>query len=149
MIWKTPVKAIMSQNVVVAHQFHNLSQVIQLFTQYPVHHLPVVDAHNHVVGIISSNDLPKLFLNPEFRKRKLSLNLDELDTQVNITELMTQNPVTIDSEDPIAKAARIFSTKRFQSLPVVEGGKLVGIITLKDIIEFLVDVNEEQERNED
>ena len=48
-----PVSAIMTLKPVVATQFHNFSQVLRLFTEFPVHHIPIVYGNNKLIGIIS------------------------------------------------------------------------------------------------
>jgi CBS domain-containing protein len=63
-------------------------------------------------------------------------SLDQLDQQINLTEIMTPNPVTLAPSDPVGKAIELFAQKKFQALPVVEHGKVVGIVSIKDVVEF-------------
>jgi CBS-domain-containing membrane protein len=77
-----PVSTIMSRQVVVANQFHNFSQVLQLFSEHGMHHLPIVDGHETVIGIISSNDVMKLLTNPKYKD--VGINLDSIDEMINI-----------------------------------------------------------------
>lgn len=135
---KATVSSIMTLSPVVANQFHNLSQVLRLFTEFPIHHLPVVDGNNKIIGIISSNDIPKMLVQLATRTEKIQLDSDSLDKAVNLVDLMTANPTTISPETTIVEAARILNQKKFLSLPVVEAGVLVGIITVKDVMEFLL-----------
>ena len=132
------ISSIMTTGPVVANQFHNLSQVLRLFTEFPVHHLPVVDGNNKIIGIISSNDIPKLFVQLAGRSEKIKLDLDEIDKAVNLKDIMTSNPTTVSPDTLITEAATILNDKKFMSLPVVENGALVGIVTLKDIVAHLV-----------
>ena len=130
-----PVSTVMTKSVIVANQFHNLSEVLELFSKHGMHHLPIVDGSNHLTGIISSNDLMKLFTNPKYKD--LCLNTDAIDKTVNIPDIMTPNPVTISPKDTIKEAAKIFAEKKFLALPVVENGEIVGILSVKDIIHVL------------
>ena len=50
-----------------------------------------------------------------------------------VSEVMTRNPVTVDRDDPIRKAFDLMTEGRFRRLPVMEGTKLVGIITDRDL----------------
>ena len=134
-----PVSAIMTVNPVVATQFHNFSQVLRLFTEFPVHHLPIVDGNNKLIGIISSNDLPKVFLELSKRTEKVALDLDVIDTAINLKDIMTANPVTISSSDTIEAAAKIFGGAKFLALPVVDNGELVGILSIKDVMSYLAE----------
>lgn len=130
-----PVSTIMSRTVVVANQFHNFSEVLELFSKHNMHHLPVVDGQNSVIGIISSNDLMKLFSNPKYKDMKF--NKDEIDKAINIPELMTKDIITVSSKDSIRTTAKLFTENKIQSLPVVDGGKLVGIVTIKDLAQLV------------
>lgn len=130
-----PVSTIMSRTVVVANQFHNFSEVLELFSKHGMHHLPVVDGQNSIIGIISSNDLMKLFYDPKYREMKF--NSDEIDKALNIPEIMTPNPIFVTSAETIKKAAKLFYDNRIQCLPVVDSGKLVGILTIKDLAQLV------------
>jgi acetoin utilization protein AcuB len=130
-----PVSTIMSRTVVVANQFHNFSEVLELFSKHGMHHLPVVDGQEKIIGIISSNDLMKLFFNPKYREMKF--NSDEIDKALNIPEIMTPNPIFVTSTETIKKAAKLFYDNKIQCLPVVDSGKLVGILTIKDLAQLV------------
>lgn len=134
-----PVSAIMTASPVVANQFHNFSQVLRLFTEFPVHHLPIVDSNDKLIGIISSNDLPKVFTKLCARDTKIAMDLDVIDREINLTDIMTPNPITVSSSDPIGKAAQIFSERKFLALPVVDNGVLVGILSMKDVMRYVTD----------
>jgi len=128
-----PISTIITINPVVANTSTKFSQILRLFTEFPVHHLPVMDDDNKLIGIVSTNDLPKVFLSL-FNNGKTPGSLAETDELVKITDIMTSNPVTITSTDTIAKAAGIFADKKFLALPVVDNGVLVGILSMKDIV---------------
>lgn len=133
----TPVKNIMTAEIVVANKFHNFSQVVRLFSEYPIHHLPVVGGNNKLEGIISSNDIIKVFKHPKLHGK--AIDLDTIDNELNLTDLMTANPVTINENEPIEAAANVFRGRQFQALPVVnDAGELVGIVSLKDVMDFYV-----------
>ena len=130
-----PVSTIMSRTVVVANQFHNFSEVLELFSKHDMHHLPVVDSQNAIIGIISSNDLMKLFYDPKYREMRF--DSEEIDKAMNIPEIMTKNPIIIAPEDTIKKAAKLLYDNKIQSLPVVDSGKLVGIVTVRDLAQLV------------
>jgi acetoin utilization protein AcuB len=134
-----PVSTIMSIEPVVVNASNKFSQVLRLFGEFPVHHLPIVDADNKLVGIVSSNDIYKVFIKLYHGKDKLALNMDSLDEAIRISDIMTPNPVTITSADTIAHAARIFAEKKFLSLPTVDNGNLIGILSVKDIIGYIAE----------
>lgn len=125
----------MTKEVVFANQFHTFSQVIQLFTEHPMKHLPVVNGHNKVIGILSSNDVLKLFVNPRFKGEVI--DMDKLDKDLNLTDLMTPNPVTVRENDMVATATNLIRQRSFQAVPVLnEADELVGMLSIKDLIDF-------------
>lgn len=101
-----------------------------------IHHLPVVHKDNgEILGMLSANDVLRAF---SFKLPDLG-RLDEatLNKHFSVLDLMTPHPLqTISPEDPISLAARIFSERNISSLPVVEDGKLIGIVTNRDIVKY-------------
>ncbi len=132
------VRIIMSAKVVCATSANTLSQVIQLFTEFPMRHLPVVDSNEKLIGIISSNDIPKLLVQQRFKGK--AIDLAQLDQVVKITELMTPNPKTVKIDDAISLAAATLREREFQALPVVnDDNEVVGIVSIKDVLDYYVD----------
>ncbi|MFN8287870.1 MAG: CBS domain-containing protein [Chitinophagales bacterium] len=134
-----PISIIMTTSPVVANPFNNFSQVLRLFTEFPIHHLPIVDVNNKLIGIVSSNDLPKVFLQLSKKDPKISLDLDVIDREINLPDIMTPNPITVSSTDTIDVVAKIFAAKKFLALPVVDNGILVGIVSLKDVVSIMIE----------
>ncbi|MGC2758222.1 MAG: CBS domain-containing protein [Candidatus Binatus sp.] len=58
------------------------------------------------------------------------------DKQMQIVNVMTSDPITIDQHDTLSKAKTIMDEGRFRRLPVMEDGRLVGIVTERDLREF-------------
>ena len=130
-----PISTVMTRNVIVANQFHNFSEALELFHKHEIRHLPVVDGKNRVIGIISSNDIMKMFVDPKYKH--LTLNHDEIDKAMNIPEIMTPNPVTVAPSDTIKHAAKLFASRKFHALPVVNDNELVGILSVKAIVHLI------------
>jgi acetoin utilization protein AcuB len=97
-----------------------------------IRRLPVVNTEGQIVGIVSQNDL-ELFLSkapsPGVIKR-----------QHNIEQAMVRTVFTVSPDHPIEEAARMMVQHKIGSLPVVEDGRLVGIITETDIFKQFVDI---------
>lgn len=132
---KDPVSTIMHSKVVVANPFHNFSQALELFTNFGMHHLPIVDGQNKLIGILSSNDFLKVFTDPKYKG--VPVGPDDLDKAINIPDIMTANVVTITPQTTIEEAAQIFAEKKFQAMPVVENDQIVGIVSVKDIMNLI------------
>jgi CBS domain-containing protein len=101
-----------------------------------IRHLPVLDDDGQeVVGILSQRDLFRGSLARalgygEHAQRKV------LDTLV-VKEVMTSDVVTTSPDTPLAEAARVMLEKKLGCLPVVEGGRLVGIVTEADFVALI------------
>ena len=99
-----------------------------------IHHLPVVEG-GELVGIVSDTDLRKWVL----REEKINEGGTVYRRTGLIEEIMTRDMITMSPEDTIEDALLILHGRRFGALPVVEGRKLVGIITKADILAAFID----------
>ncbi|WP_313215392.1 IMP dehydrogenase, partial [Soonwooa sp.] len=97
---------------------HTLGQAKDLMSKYKISGLPVVDADDILIGIITNRDV------------KYQENLD-----MKVAEIMTsENLITSDKDTNLEKAKEILLKNRVEKLPIVDQkNKLVGLITIKDI----------------
>lgn len=131
----TPVFYIMSENLIVANPNTKFTDIQQLFMEYKVHHLPVMDG-DELIGIISSRDVMRAYVDllPKLEK----YDTETINREIKVKDIMTADPETIGTGDTIRKAAEIFAEGKFQSLPVVDKGLVKGIVTTSDLIEYLL-----------
>lgn len=136
---KESIKNIMSDDLVTGNCKDQFSEVKSKMEQNKIHHLPIVDG-GKLVGIVSRTDIHKY---SHSRAYIADGEVDHsLDVAVPVEKLMTQNPVTIKVTDTVKHAVEILNEHSFNSIPVVEGDsqKLVGIVTSKDIMTYLVNL---------
>ncbi|MFZ8831402.1 MAG: CBS domain-containing protein [Thermodesulfobacteriaceae bacterium] len=119
------VKNWMITDVIVVSPKDTVESAIQIMQQHSIRHLPVVE-DNRLVGLVTESSL-RPYLSPE--KLKLPLR-----------EVMIINPITIDPEADIDEAARLIYKYKIGGLPVISEGKLVGIITISDILEAFIEL---------
>lgn len=131
---KNPIYYIMTKEVVVANIDSKFSDVQKLFLEYDASHLPVMDGEV-LVGIISDHDIMRAYA--DTLKNVGSVSIDHLDDVFKVADWMTPNPVVMRSDDPIPKATAILAERRFEALPIVDDGEIVGIVTNKDLVNFL------------
>lgn len=130
---KDPVSKIMTKKVIVATVKNRFSQVRDLFTKYNLHHLPVTE-DDAIIGIISTHDVIAAY---EKLSKKIRLIDDKVvDVEIPIEKLMTKKPDTVTSDTPIKKVVELFSKKGYHALPIVDDGKIKGIVTTKDLIKI-------------
>ncbi|MBL8754609.1 MAG: CBS domain-containing protein [Planctomycetes bacterium] len=101
-----------------------------------VRHLLVVDGgdREHLLGIVSSHDL---YLAAESGMNPFSPRAQDRSGRT-LGEIMTARPTTIAPTTPLAEAARLLRDKKFGCLPVVDHGRLVGVLTEHDILRAFV-----------
>lgn len=133
---REPVRHIMSSNPYTIAESDSLHDAVRIIRKHNIRHLPVVSG-TEVKGIISSSDINRLTFGRLFENQE---GADEAVLEMlTIPQVMSKNVKTVSPEDTIKDVAETFATKDFHSLPVVEDGKLVGIVTTTDIIKYLLD----------
>ena len=142
----------MERDVVTASPNDDVETVVRMLRQHELPGVPVVDGDGRCVGIVTEADLiltdeqgdlhlphyfelfgGVVFLEP---LRKFE---DRLRKAFSSTarDLMTEDPVTIDASETVAKAARVIAERKHNRLPVVEHGRLVGVVTRVDVLDAL------------
>ncbi len=130
-----PVSKIMTRDLETVHVGQKLSEVRRMLANNPYHHVPVVSGEK-LVGLISSTDIVRLSL--------AIYGVDEravdamLDSQHTIEGVMSKTLTTIGVKDTVREAAELLAEGTFHSLPVVDEGKLVGLVTSTDVIRYLL-----------
>jgi len=117
-----PIKLIMIKKVVSVKTSAKISEAIELMKQKNLGGLPVVDDKKRVKAIITERDIANMFA-------------DRI-SGVIVTQLMSKKAVTALPKTTIFEAARTMTTQGFRRLPIISEGKVVGIITAMDIIQF-------------
>lgn len=116
-----------------------LLEVLATMNNNNLRHVPVVE-NEKLVGIISDRDI-RLAMNSTLIDGDLDTHFSWLERFV-AKQCMTKNPMTIEPTASINRAAAIFHQNKFGALPVVDQGKLVGIITVTDLLAFLAEHEE-------
>jgi CBS domain-containing protein len=90
-----------------------------------IRHVPVEDNEGRLVGLVSHRALLKL----------LSRGITATDSPVTVREIMTATPLTVSSTTPTLEAMEIMRQNRVGCLPVLDDGRLVGIVTSYDFLD--------------
>ena len=98
-------------------------------------HLPIVEGER-VVGIITDRDIHRLA--PSLLGQVTPEEYNEIFEKTRLERVMTRDPVTVPPAMPVRDAAAILQEKKLGCLPVVEDGRLVGIITKADMLSVLL-----------
>lgn len=105
---------------------------LQFMKEKDVRRLPVVDGRGHLLGIVSEKDL--LRASPSDATTLSIYEVTYLLNRLTVAKVMTKDVITVTPDTPLEQAARIMAEKHLGGLPVLEGGKVIGIITETDIL---------------
>lgn len=131
------VTKIMSRDLVTVHHGDPISKVRQIIRDQGVHHVPVVSG-DQLVGLISYSDILRVSFGDAFNADERAVDAT-LDHTMTIEQLMARDVATLTEQSTIREAAELLAHGRFHSLPVVNGRKLVGMVTSSDLIRYLVE----------
>jgi acetoin utilization protein AcuB len=125
----------MTRSLVTVHPEDYLVDVRKSMQDLGVRHLPVVDGEK-LVGIVSLNTI-----RDAAPSKATDLSIHEVHyllSKMRIREVMKKDVVYCSPDDHVEDIAKIMQTKRIGALPVVEGGRLVGILTNDDMFRILM-----------
>jgi len=125
------VRDIMAMEVITLARNDTLQLAKDIMTLGRIRHFPVVD-EGEVIGVVSQRDLFRASLGSVMKYGERAERAF-LDT-VAVKEVMSEPPITISPDTSIKEAARLMVEKKIGCLPVVEGGRLVGLVTETDIL---------------
>jgi len=117
----------MSRDPIAISPEASIQEAIELMKTHSIRHLAVVDEQERLVGWVSDTELRGVFI---------ASMIEEL----TVGDVMIADPITVSSTDVLEQAALLISKHKIGGMPVLEDGKLVGIITVVDILEAFVDI---------
>jgi acetoin utilization protein AcuB len=120
------VRDIMVTNLVTVTPQETSREAYQLMRDHRFRHLPVL-SNGRLVGILSDRDLRPTLLAPGL-------------ADMRVGELMTQSLTTVTPDASVEDAASLLVVKKIGCVPVIEGDRLVGIVTETDLLAVLVEL---------
>jgi acetoin utilization protein AcuB len=138
------VKDIMTKHPITIDAAAPLGTAVDVMRTKHIRHLPVLDDTETLVGIITDRDLRHAALAPALdeylsvRAHRRVRQLTETLENLRVKDVMTWAVVTTGPEAPLTYAALIMFESRVGSLPVLEHGRLVGMLTEQDLVKALL-----------
>ncbi len=138
-------KHIMTTSVTIVEPNTTVHAVAQLLSDRHISAVLVID-HGAVVGIVSEGDLLHRVELGTGSESALSLRPNELESEstsrkkfegINARDVMTQNVVTLTEDASLADVVRTLQTNHIRRVPIVQGAKLVGVVSRADIMRAL------------
>ena len=131
---RTPISKIMSTDIITVNMTQTLKDVGDIIEGNDIRHVPVVSGEK-VIGMLSRTDLQKIsFVNTIDGDNLTTVMYDVL----TVEQVMTKNITTVQQSDTIYDVAVTLSKNEFHALPVLDGEKMVGIVTTTDLIKYLI-----------
>lgn len=134
-----PVHNWMTKRLITITPQTTLPEAQRIMFEHKIRRLPVVKS-DKLVGIVTMGDLREA--KPSDATTLSIYELNYLMDRLTAKDFMTPNPITITPDATIAEAAGLMMKHKIGGLPVVEDGKLVGIITETDLCRLLMGLSE-------
>lgn len=144
-------KDIMTPDPIVVRPETVIPEAARLLLEKNINGIPVVNDNNELVGIICQSDLvamqrkipfPSLFtlldsLLPLNSSSKMEKEIKKI-AAARVEDAMTTHPESVNKDTALEELAEIMVLKKYHTLPVVEGGKLVGVVGKADVLKTLM-----------
>jgi len=145
------VKDIMTRELITVSPGTEIVYATKLLLENRINGVPVTDEKGKLVGILCQSDLiaqqkklpiPSFFtflngLIPLTSMKQIEKQVQKI-TATTVAQAMTKNPVTVQPDTGIEEVAALMVDKNFHTIPVVDEGKLVGILGKEDILRTLI-----------
>jgi CBS domain-containing protein len=145
-------KDIMTKDVITVRPEEKVENAARILLDNKISGIPVVDEHNHVLGIITEKDLMikasemrvpfylTLFDSIIYLENPIRFNSDlKKYTASDVKEAMTDKVYSVEEDTPVTEIVAIMQKRKVNRVPVLRHGKLIGIISRNDILKAMVE----------
>ncbi|HUZ31517.1 MAG TPA: CBS domain-containing protein [Xanthobacteraceae bacterium] len=146
---------VITRNVISVRPEDTILKAARLMLQNRISGLPVVDAEGNLVGMVTEGDFLRRAETDTQRRRpkwiEFVLGPGRIASEFThtsgrkVAEVMTEDPITVGEDVPLATAVELMESKRVKRLPVLRDGKIVGIISRANLMRALVSLAREPE----
>ena len=120
-------KDIMTKKVVTVKEKCPVYDAMNMLINNNITGLPVVDAKNELVGMLSEKDMLNILYNDDVADK-------------TVDEMMTHEVISFDETDNIVEICDCLMGNNFRRVPITSDGKLVGIISRRDLVRFILKI---------
>lgn len=132
------VKDVMTPNPVVVRDDETCRDAVERMSRHRIRHLPVVDASGCLEGVLTDRDLRHYLLSAPVMRELGRVPVATLLKQGRVVDVMSAPAFITGGEVDLTAAVRVMRERRVGSLPVVEGRRLIGILTETDLLRRIV-----------
>ena len=127
----TKAKDIMTRDVITVKTDTPIYEAMEFVAKYDISGIPVVDDDMSLLGILSEKDMINLLHTPEDYEAK------------TVNDFMTQPALYFEENESLLDVCDFLKKNVFRRVPITSKGKLVGIISIKDVIKYILQLNRE------
>ena len=120
-------KQAMSRGLVTLTPDMDVLEALRILVEQQISGAPVVDQIGNLIGMLTERDCLQIALGAGYHS----------EDGGGVENFMTSKVVTIDADTPVTEVAELFATSHFRRLPVMEQGRLIGIISRRDVLKQL------------
>jgi len=125
MLIPTP-RDIMTKDIITVGRHTPIYEAMELMANHDISGLPVVEEDMTLIGVLSEKDVIRL------------LGTEEGEQERTVNEFMTQPALFFDEDESLLDICDFLKKNVFRRVPITSKGKLVGIISIRDVIEFIL-----------
>ena len=129
----------MTNRVFVVRADETVAALVDLMHEHQVRHVPVVDEDGDLIGLVSHRDLLRNSLIEQ--DDEVQVDKEELLERLQVGDLMLGEVDRVKPDTDIRDAAQLLLDHKYGCLPVVEGNRLVGILTESDFVRLMAGGN--------
>jgi len=131
------VVEIMSRPVVTVTPDTGVKDAAQLLIEHGISALPVIGSKGGLVGIVSEADLLPMETRPDPRSQAMPLPPTAGSAPETIAEVMTRRVLSVPVDCEVSRVARILLEAGYRHVPVVDGGRVVGMVSRRDLVKVI------------
>ncbi len=137
------VREIMSHPVITVPPSLPVKHIAAILVEKRISGVPVVDENDCLLGIVTEADLVPLEAEPDPRSHILPLSAPGASLPATAEEAMTREIISLAEDADVAAAARLILERHVKRIPIVSDGKIVGIVSRRDILKVLARTDDE------
>jgi len=134
---------IMTTPVVTVRRDHEIKECARLLAGQEINALPVVEGDGTLVGIVSEKDLLPFEAVPPSVERIIPLPVNRRGAPSTAEQVMTRDVVTFSPDAEVSRVAWTMVDRHLKTIPIVEAGRVVGIVSRRDLLRVLCRPDEE------
>jgi predicted transcriptional regulator len=131
------VREVMTTPAVTVYPDASVKEAARRLTEHGITAMPVVDALGVLVGVISEADVIRDTVLPDQRAHERPVHVSSGAFGVRVSDVMSHFPLSVRTDADLAAAAELMTSTAVKSLPVVESGVVVGVVSRRDIVAVL------------